>query len=98
MGKLSGVLGGGGGLKNLAGETITIEGFDSEEHDNGREAVAILASNGDGKKVSPRTTSGVVIRQLYDLKAAELLPATVRVDERRSSSGRSYLSLSDPED
>jgi hypothetical protein len=37
MGKLSGVLGGGGGLKNLAGETITIEGFDSEEYDNGRE-------------------------------------------------------------
>lgn len=97
MSKLGDVLGGGQGLKSHAGETITVSAFDVEEDDEGREAVAIQAANGSGE-FRTRTTSGVVIKQLYALKAEDLLPATVRVDLLRSRGGRDYLSLAEPDD
>jgi hypothetical protein len=98
MTKLGDVLGGGQGLKNYAGQTLTIDGYLVEEGENGQESVAIHASNGDAKSLQIRTTSGVVIRQLAALKANDLLPATVTIEEKRSSSGRSYLNLAEPED
>jgi hypothetical protein len=93
---LGDVLSGGSGLKSHAGQTLTITAFDVEEDENGKETVAISASNGDGETILTRTTSGVVIRQLYALKAENMLPATVRVDEVPSRSGRNYLSLAVP--
>jgi hypothetical protein len=95
MGKLGDVLGGGQGLKSYAGQTLTISAFDVEEDAEGQESVAIVGTNGDGN-VRIRTTSTVVIRQLAAMQAADLLPATVHVDEVRSKNGRTYLSLSEP--
>jgi hypothetical protein len=97
LSKLGSVLGGGQGLKKYAGQVITIRAFEVEEDERGNESVAILADNGDSA-VHIRTTSSVVIRQLHDLQAEDLLPATVQVDEVRSGSGRTYLSLSEPAD
>jgi hypothetical protein len=95
MSALSDVLGGGiGGLKGYVGQTLTITGYDVAETDTGEE-VSIFAKGEGDKPMQIRTTSGVVRKQLDAIGLAQLFPATVLVEERRSQSGRTYLTLSD---